>query len=576
MSANGKKPIFHDPKLALADWQKAQPANLFTSDRNFRHALEFYWGEQMLRRHAPKLYQFGGVAKQLDALVATANLPQNQPTLERFNGLGGRIEDVRFHPAHHDAGKLIYGSGVMTALEKPGNNLLSLALFYLSAQQGEAGHNCPLACTAGAIKTLQQKGSPALKKRYLPKMLDPDYDSNYHAAQFFTEIQGGSDVGANQTKATPLDKKEGSWLINGEKWFCSNVTADVILATARVEGQGEGTAGLGLFLIPRRLPNGALNRFAINRLKDKLGTRSLATGEVAFQDTLAYQIGDTKEGFKIAIEQIINCSRLYNGVAAAGIARRAFTIASSYVQYRRAFGREIVHFPIVQEMLARMRADAAGILAGSFVIAQALDKAESGKMSDDQADFARIAINLNKLRSAMLSHQVANQAIELLGGNGAIESFSPLPRLLRDNVVYENWEGSHNVLLAQMGRDMRRYQAHLPVLDKLRQLVEPVSSPPEFKEGLIAGIDGIEAEIEHVLTMDELTAGIYLRPLMIRLADLYYATCLAAEGEWELTNKEDRSKQRLAVLFFSRRAQGKEPKDIPYYDDLVSRLAVEG
>src|SRR5690606_6749602 len=180
---------------------------------------------------------------------------------------------------------------VMSVLEEPGQNMLSLALFYLSALNGEAGHNCPLACTAGLIKVLQAEGAAALKERYLPRLLDSNYETLFHGAQFLTEVQGGSDVGANGATATPLDPEtEGTWLINGEKWFCSNVTADLALVTARVADQGEGTAGLGLFLVPRLLEDGRLNGMTIHRLKEKLGTRSMASAEVSFHDALAYQV----------------------------------------------------------------------------------------------------------------------------------------------------------------------------------------------------------------------------------------------------------------------------------------------
>jgi acyl-CoA dehydrogenase len=559
-------------RSSLADWETAQPDNFFTVDLSLQRSLEYHWGEESYRRHARRLYDFGRVAAtEVDPLARLVNRDEHLPRLERFNGRGERIEGVIFHPDHHQIGRLIYGSGLMSVYEQPGHNLLAMALFYLSSQNGEAGHNCPVACTAGLIKALQNVASAELRERYLPGLLDSDYDRHYNGAQFLTEVQGGSDVGANAMVASPLDAAEGTWLLNGEKWFCSNVTGHLALVTARVPDQGDGTRGLGLFLVPRHLPDGRLNGCYINRLKDKLGTRSMASGELEFRDALAYQVGPADQGFKNVMTYVINTSRVYNAIGVAGNARRAYLTAVTYAQHRRAFGQEIIRFPLVQDQLANMRADTVAMLSGTLQIISLQDELELGHVNPSAEGFLRMAINLNKYRSAVLAHEVINRAIEILGGNGAIETFSVLPRLLRDNVVYENWEGTHNVLLAQVQRDMRRYQVHQPFLLAVRAMLERLAAE-ELRREALEQIEQITAEIDEVLAMDELTAAIYFRPLMDRLTDLYYAACLAVEGEWEEREKEDRTRLRLAALFFNRRVAGRGPKDIPYYDDLVSRL----
>ncbi len=558
----------------LADWEAAQPDNFFAVDVGFQRSLEFLWGREAYSQAAPSLYHFGRqLASETDALVREGNLDLNLPRLDRFDALGGRVEEVVFHPSYHDVGRTIYGSGMLADYAQAGNNLLSLAKFYLSSQLGEAGHNCPVACTAGMIKVLQNVAAPDLRERYLPALLDKRYDSLLHGAQFLTEVQGGSDVGANGTVATRANSEAGNWLLNGEKWFCSNITADLALVTARVPGQGEGTRGLGLFLVPRRLADGRPNGIHIRRLKDKLGTRSMATGEIDFVDTLAYQVGPLEQGFKNVMTHVINTSRVYNAVGVCGNARRAYLVASGYAHYRRAFGQPIIHFPLVQDQLANMRAGCSAMLAGTLRIISTIDALELGEAGPAADGFLRMAINLNKYRSAVLAHEIILTAIELLGGNGAIETFSVLPRLLRDNVVYENWEGTHNVLMAQVQRDMRRYAIHEPFLVALKGILAD-ETDEAFKGEAEAKAAEFEAEIAEVLAMDELTAAIYFRPLMNRLTDLYYAACLAAEGRWEKEEKRETGKSRLSALYFGRRVQGKEPKDIPYYDDLVSRLCV--
>src|SRR5215470_10158396 len=341
----------------LAEWERAQSVNFYETDLHLRNILEFYWGADRLREHAERLSNFGGEAATIVyPAVRRANLSENLPRLDRYSAAGERTEDVAHSVDHHLAGRYIYGSGAMSVYAEPESNLLALALFYLSSYNGEAGHNCPLACTAGVIKVLQNAGADELKKKYLPRLLDPNYITRFHGAQFLTEIQGGSDVGANACAATLVDARENKWLINGEKWFCSNVTADLALITARPEGSGSGTKGLGLYLLPRRLDDGAPNGIHIRRLKDKIGTKSLATAELDFKDAIAYQIGEPGRGFQHAMDFVINTSRLYNAVGSAGAARRAYLIAWMYAQRRRAFGSAIKEFPLVLDTLAEMRA----------------------------------------------------------------------------------------------------------------------------------------------------------------------------------------------------------------------------
>ena len=566
-------------RTILAGWQAAQPDNYFTADRNLQRILEFHWGEETYRTYIGQLYQFGKIAAtQVDQAVRTANLNQNLPQPDLYDGVGQYIGQVAFHPSHHEAGRAIYGSGVMSAYEKPGRNLLSLALFYISSMNGEAGHNCPLACTAGLIKVLQAVGSPTLQARYLPRLLDPNYDTNYHAAQFLTEIQGGSDVGANATTATPMPKAPpGTWLLNGEKWFCSNVTAELALVTARVPNQGDGTAGLGLFLMPRHLPDGSLNNAFIRRLKDKLGTRSMASGELELRHALAYQVGETHAGFRNTMTYVINTSRIYNAVGCSANARRAYLVAWSYAQHRRAFEQPIIHFPLVQDVLAKMRSDATAMLSGTLRIVKTLDEVETGRGQslNERNGFLRMAINLNKYRTAVLAHEVINQGIEILGGNGAIESFSVLPRLLRDNVVFENWEGTHNVLMAQVQRDIRRYQVHEPFLAQIRRMLEPLAPFPRLRRESLEQLDLLTGQLDALLAMDEMNASLPFRPLMDRLTDLYYVACLGVEAAWEAYKKQDRSKQRLAEFFLDRRVLRREAIDIPNYGEQVSRLCAD-
>ncbi|MDG1478949.1 MAG: acyl-CoA dehydrogenase family protein [Myxococcota bacterium] len=440
----------------LIAWLSAQPTDLFADDADFS-ALVTHYG---LDAHRPLLHATGQtVAGPLDELVRINNRPHNGPSLAVWDGVGRYTADIEHHPTWRRAGELIYGTGIMALYgSEPPPHQLILSLFYLTGQAGEAGHNCPLACNAGAIRTLSALGTQQQQERYLAPLLDPDFSTNFTASQFLTEVQGGSDVGANATIAAQQD--DGTWRITGEKWFCSNADADVFLMTARVSEQGRGTRGLGLFVVPRRLPDGSLNAFAIRRLKDKLGTRTMASGEIDFTAAYAENLGPTDGAFQNIMRLVINTSRLYNAFGCAAHARRAWVIASTYAAHRRAFGQPIAGFADVCETLSWMRADAAACLASSLWLARLAERDEAHDLSADEQAFFRIAVNLNKTATATLAHDAVNRGIEILGGNGAIESFSILPRLLRDNVVYENWEGTHNVLRAQVLRDCLRLGLH--------------------------------------------------------------------------------------------------------------------
>ncbi|RMG20655.1 MAG: hypothetical protein D6729_02410, partial [Deltaproteobacteria bacterium] len=507
----------------LLAFEREQPENFWRADPHLRRIARHWVGEETLSKWEPDLHRFGAeCAGPVDRAVRENNLTHNLPVLRRWGPYGDRIEEVEHHPSYHEAGRYIYGSGVMKVLGEPGHNLHSQLFGFLSALNGEAGHNCPLACTAGVIKALMALGTEELKERYLPRLLSTDYEKLAHGAQFLTEVQGGSDVGANAVRARP-GEEPGTWRIYGEKWFCSNVTADLILMTARPEGAPEGTRGLGLFLVPRRTPDGTINRFFIRRLKDKLGTRSMASAELDFDGAFAWALGPIEDGFKNMMTYVINTSRVFNAIGTSGVARRSCFVAHGYARRRKAFGPPIIEYPLVQETLADMRSETLAMMSGTFHLLHLMDRIELGEASEEEAGYARTAINLNKMRSAQSAHEVCLSGIETLAGNGAIESFSVLPRLLRDNVVFENWEGAHNVLLMQVYRDAKQRRLHEPYLAHLRAL-------SEGHPRLSSAVERWSREFDDVLSAAEGEATLRMRPLGAHLAWLQWAAAMVADG----------------------------------------------
>ncbi len=442
-------------RAALREWIAAQPGNFYETDSLLQILVE----RAGLGERVEKLREFGAVAAgPLDRAVIENNRTENLPALDTHDPTGRYVAGFGHHPSYHRAGELIYGSGIMAAYrEIPNPHPFILSMFYLSSHVGEGGHNCPLACTAGAIRALQALGTDGQKAAWLPRLLTPVYGEHYAGAQFLTEVQGGSDVGANAVVARR--DPDGGWRIEGEKWFCSSADAHVFLMTARPEGAAEGTGGLGLFLVPREL-DGEPNGFRLLRLKEKLGTRTMVTAEIDFEGARAEQLGPLERGFPNTMELIIDTSRLYNAFGCAGLAHRAYLVARGYAEHRCAFGEPIGRYPLVQETLATILADAEAALAGSFWLAEIQQRVDGGQASDAERAFLRMGLNLNKVRAALVCHDAVQGGIEVLGGNGTIETFSVLPRLLRDNVVFENWEGTHHTLRMQVLRDALRLGLH--------------------------------------------------------------------------------------------------------------------
>jgi acyl-CoA dehydrogenase len=368
---------------------------------------------------------------------AVAEAEQNPPRL-----VDGQVE---FHPAYHGAGQAVWATGIVGAEPREQASLL-----YRLSQAGEGGHTCPVVCTAGLVRALRTRASAELRQQFLPALLETDYDRAERGAQFLTERHGGSDVGANRVEAVP---DGDTWRLHGEKWFCSVADADQFLVTARPRGAPAGTRGLGCFLVAR-----AGGGFRIRRLKDKLGTRALATGEIEFEGAPAYPLGPLEEGFKTAVG-VLNTSRWLNAVGSAGLMRRAVMVASEFARGREAFGSPIVRFPLVRENLAVMKSEAAAALASTAQVTELVARIDDEAASEEDVLWHRLLVNANKFVTSLAATAVVRRGIEALGGNGTIEDFSPLPRLYRDAIVFESWEGTHNVLCAQVLRDLARFDA---------------------------------------------------------------------------------------------------------------------
>ncbi|MDB5098632.1 MAG: acyl-CoA dehydrogenase [Cyanobacteria bacterium RYN_339] len=409
-------------------------------------------------------------------LAATAN--ENPPKLRSHNRWGERIMEVEVHPAYEQLAREVYEAGVVWPRfnEVQGGKKapwgVVFGLGYLMSQ-AEQGLFCPVCLTAGTAWLLERFADADLKAKYLPKVAAADYDELMEGAMFLTERAGGSDVGANVVEAR---QEDGVWKLYGDKWFASNAgRAKAMMVLARPAGAPGGTRGLGLFLVPRDLDDGSLNPIRINRLKDKLGTKSMPSGELTFEGAVGYPVGPVERGFACMAE-MLNLSRIYNAVASVGNMRRTINTAIAYAHARTAFGQVIDRAPMVQAKLVALEVEQEAGLRLVFEAIALLDKAEAGQATTREELALRVLTPLIKYHTAREAVDTASACAELLGGNGYIEEW-PIARFMRDGQVLPIWEGTTNILVLDVLRSFAKEGTGPALLawygEKLSKVVPP-------------------------------------------------------------------------------------------------------
>ena len=420
----------------------------------FRDLCKRKLGEGYIRgEHA--LAEMGTrAAFEVAPLAAIAD--REQPRLVTHDARGERINRVEYQPAYREMERIAYGSGMVAMKYEPPPDpdatFTGFALGYLFAM-AEMGLYCPLCMTDGVARVVSRYGTREQIERVVPRLASRDVDTLWTGGMFLTERAGGSDVGANETIARR--DGDGTWRLTGHKWFCSNVDAEAVLVTARPDGAESGTRGLRTFLLLTENNPGV----RIERLKEKLGVRSMPTGEVTLDDAPAEEIG----GFA-AIAEMMNLSRLYNSVAAVAVMGRAIHEARWFIERRRAFGRPVIEHPLARETLAQLEDEHHGALLMTFEAVDALRRADAG--DETAAHLLRILVPIVKAYTGKLAVSCVSEAMELIGGNGYIEE-SPMPRLLRDAQVLPIWEGTTNILVLDALRVARRERGHELLLDRI-------------------------------------------------------------------------------------------------------------
>lgn len=525
--------------------------NFFDDDPGFVSVLGLYLDRGLSDHLRPYYSRLGGLAGgRLDELAATAD--RNPPVLVNRDRRGREVQSIDYHPAYREMQRIGFGDFALAAVSHRGGCLgwpqplphaAKYAFTFLFAQ-AEFGLYCPISMTDSAARVIRRFASPELIDRYLPGLTSSDLDTLMQGAMFMTEMGAGSDVGATRTLAR---EEDGDWRLYGEKWFCSNVDADVILTLARPEGAPEGTRGLGMFLMPKTLPDGSRNRYRIVRLKDKLGTRSMPSGEVVLEGAVAYPVGDLSKGF-LQMAEMVNVSRLSNGVRSAGLMRRAWRDAMCAARSRQAFGRPIAELPLLGRQLMKILLPGEQAISFFLFTAEILQRADDG---DERAGrLSRLLTPLLKFRACRDARRVTGDAMEVRGGCGYIEDYVA-PRLLRDAHLGSIWEGTSNVVaLDAIKRGVGKLGGHQLLVEELESRLD--AAPPTPHSDFRDMIESLRSDLKRAADSAS-TVGAsgeageaHARSAATALYRAASACLLAAEGSHLLASEGDSRRLQLA------------------------------
>jgi putative acyl-CoA dehydrogenase len=533
LNVSGMSPSTHtvtNQAPPLADY------DVFTADRALAEGVDRHTTPERVADARAELSELGRHAGSAQAQEWGRQANEVPPVLRTHDRYGNRVDEVEFHPAWHRLLDRAVGAGLTDAWSRPDGQLLRTAGFYVWSQ-AEAGHSCPVSMTHAAVPALRKE--PSLAAEWEPLLSSHTYAPGLDrpasakpgalAGMGMTEKQGGSDVRANTTVAQPL-AAEGEYALTGHKWFCSAPMSDVFLVLAQAPG------GLTCFLLPRVLPDGTRNTFAIQRLKDKLGNRSNASSEIEFDgSTWARRVGEEGRGVATIIEMVA-ATRLDCVTGAAALMRQAVARATHHAAHREAFGGTLADKPLMQNVLADLALESEAATTLTLRLAAAYDSARGeGEGAQRERMLLRLALPVAKYWVTKRTTPLVGEALECLGGNGYVEE-SGMPRLLREAPLNSIWEGSGNVqaldVLRALQRSPQALDAFLTELGAARGADHRLDAAVKDLLAELADLEGIEARARRLV---ERMALVLQGSLLVRhappaVADAFCASRLG--GDW--------------------------------------------
>ncbi|MBT1091074.1 acyl-CoA dehydrogenase family protein [Streptomyces sp. Tu102] len=502
--------------------------DVYTADRALSEAVGRHVAPELQDEVGEELAAFGRTcgSAQVQEWGVLAN--ENPPRLRTHDRYGHRIDEVDFHPSWHRLLGKGVSAGLTAAWARPAGHVRRAAAFLLWTQV-EAGNGCPLSMTHAAVSALRT--DPGLAAEWEPRLTSMIYDRELRPAERkagalfgmgMTEKQGGSDVRANTTTATAL-AESGTYSLTGHKWFCSAPMSDGFLVLAQAPD------GLTCFLVPRVLADGGRNVFRIQRLKDKLGNRSNASGEVEFDGTWARRVGEEGRGVRTIIEMVA-ATRLDCVLGSAGLMRQAVAQAVHHCENREAFGGRLVDKPLMRNVLADLAIESEAATTLALRLAAAYDTG-----GEQEKALLRIAVPAAKYWVTKRCAPVTVEAAECLGGNGYVEE-SGMPRLVRESPLNSIWEGAGNVqaldVLRALQREPAAFDAYLREVGQARGADHRLDGAIKALLTDLADLDGIEARARR---LTERLALVLQGSLLVRfappeVADAFCASRLGSDG----------------------------------------------
>ena len=532
--------------------------NQFDDDRVLRSYLARTLPPDALAALAPDYARLGELSGgELYDLQLRDRL--NEPVLTSWDPWGHRVDEIDVSPLWKRAAVVAAEEGVVGAAYERRHGRFSrvdqFARVYLFHASTDV-YTCPLAMTDGAARTLLAHGNAPLVERAVGRLTSRDPKHAWTSGQWMTERTGGSDVGLSETVARKVD---GQWRLYGTKWFTSATTSQMALTLGRPEGSAPGGRGLALFYVETRRPDGTMNHLAVNRLKDKLGTRKVPTAELTLDGVPAEPVAGLTDGVR-NIAPMLNVTRTWNALCAASGMRRGLALARDYARRRVAFGAPLAQKPLHADTLAGLQAEYEAGFHLAFRAAELLGRDEAGELGARDAELLRVVTPLAKLTTARQAVHVLSETLEAFGGAGYVED-TGLPTLLRDGQVLSIWEGTTNVLSLDVLRAMGKGDALRCLAEEVGELTERLADPrladvgrrcraavahaAEHAGSLLAragaGPDGAHA----ALGLMEATA----RRLSLTLGRALAGALLARHAQWSLDHEKDGRARAAACRF---------------------------
>ncbi|MFI0355212.1 acyl-CoA dehydrogenase family protein [Actinomadura sp. 9N407] len=544
-------------RYATERYQGAVGLNWYTSDPTLRFLMRQHLGAEGLAWAEPRLTELGGLMGGAIAERAEET-DRNPPRLEKYDRWGRDISQVVMPPSFEAARRDL----VATSFTRPDFIAearaagvdpapMGVAWSYL-LDQADIGMACALGTGGDMVVGLSELFAPEDVKARVRELFAAGEFSG-EAAQMLTERSGGSDLGALEATAT---QDGDAWRLNGFKWFASNANGSAYVVLGKPEGAVDGVRGIAPFLVLRERRDGSRNGIRIRRLKDKLGTRSVASAEIEFTDAEAFllapatsapTVGGPGAGQAGAVQagdgrglarmmELTNGARLGISMMGVGCARRSLVESLCYTRAREAFGAPLYEQPLMRRKLAELIVETEAAQALVF----------DGYLGRPRL---RIGAALIKMRAARLGVTAASDAIEIHGGNGYIEQW-PVARILRDAQVNPIWEGGDNILCLDVRRGMEREQAHLPFLERLEEAAGRAPEGDGATADLVQRrIDDLRKAIGRWQGLDRTTAEARLYPLARYMADVYAASLLLEQAGWERSETGTDRKALVARLY---------------------------